>query len=64
MNICKNYSITRHGSRDIYKLLEVVIMARMQEIKLNRKVFVGIYNIYNKSDLCSAEMIKEFGKYR
>lgn len=39
-------------------------MARMEQIKANRKVFVGIYNIYNKSDLCSVEMIKEFAKYR
>ena len=54
MHICKNYSITRHGSRDIYKVLEVVILARMEDIKINRKVFMGIYNIYNKSDLCSA----------
>lgn len=39
-------------------------MARMEEIKMNRKVFGGIYNIYSKSDLCSAELIKEFAKYR
>ena len=45
-------------------MLEVVVMARMGEIKLNRKVFRAIYNIYNKSDLCSADMIKEFAKYR
>jgi hypothetical protein len=27
--IAKNYCMTRHGTRDIYKMLEVVIIAKM-----------------------------------
>lgn len=37
--ITKNYCLTRHGSRDIYRMLEEVIIVRINDIKMERFVF-------------------------
>jgi len=54
--IAKNYCLTRHGNRDIYRILEEVIILRMNDIKMDRFVFESLMTIYENSDLCSVDL--------
>jgi hypothetical protein len=36
--VIKDYSVTRCGSRELYKLLEEVVKAKLEEIKLYREI--------------------------
>ena len=56
MLVAKNYCLTRHGSRDIYKMLEEVIITRMNDIKSDRFIFDSLMTVYENSDLCSLDL--------
>ena len=51
--------MTRIGSRELYKLLELVIKYRFDDIKANDVVLKSIYVHYTKSGLCSPELLEK-----
>ncbi|KRX00567.1 hypothetical protein PPERSA_12786 [Pseudocohnilembus persalinus] len=55
----KSYTITRIGSRQIYKLLEIIIRHRFEDLKKNQEICQKIYVFYAKSGLCSSELLEQ-----
>ena len=58
-DIVKCYTVTRVGSREIYKLLEIVIKFRFEDIKKDHEVLKGLYVYYTKSGLVSPELLRD-----
>lgn len=58
-DVASNYSVTRTGSRELYKILEFVIREKMDDIAKNPEIARGLYYLYTTSGLCSPELIKK-----
>lgn len=54
------YCVTRNGSREFYKLLELVVDYRFKELIKNPEYVKGIFNFYSTSGFCSPELLKKF----
>jgi hypothetical protein len=55
--IVKNVCISRHGSRELYKLMELVVGHKIDEICNHPKAGSQIYRYYETSGLCSSELL-------
>lgn len=58
--VTKNYCLTRHGTRAVYRMLEEVIMNRIHDIKMDRPLLESFMTIYENSDLCSLDLRNVF----
>lgn len=52
------YCLTRAGGREYYKLLELVLASRLNEWGKDIEFIRELYNIYQKSGLCSFQFLK------
>lgn len=55
--IIVSYNHTRIGSRQLYKLLELVVKFRLNDIKENAKIIKGIFVVCTKSGLMSKDVL-------
>ena len=51
------YSLTRNGSREFYKLLEMILANRLNEWVTDGPFIARLYRIYEKSGLCSHQFL-------
>lgn len=63
LEISKSYTLTRNGSRKLYKLLEIVMTHRWEEISKDHKVMKELYVYYSKSGLCSESLMGLMEKF-
>lgn len=57
MEIVKSTCTSRQGSREMFKLMELVVGYKLEEICKNSQVGMQIYRYYEHSGLCSSELI-------
>ena len=60
MEFVRSYCVTRNGSREFYKLLELVVNHRFRDIIKNPEYIHGMYDFYSTSGFCSPELLKKF----
>jgi hypothetical protein len=63
LEITKAYTLTRTGSRKLYKLLEIVITHRWEEISKDAETLKLLFVYFSKSGLCSEPLMTRFEKY-
>lgn len=60
MEFVRCFCVTRNGSREFYKLLELVINYKFKELAKNQDYIEGMYKFYSTSGFCSPELLKQF----
>jgi hypothetical protein len=60
MEFVRCYCVTRNGSREFYKLLELVVKYKFNELAKNSNYIEGMYKFYSTSGFCSPELLKDF----
>lgn len=56
--IVHSYCITRIGSRELYRVLELVLVRRLKELAMETDLFDDLIFIYEETGLCSKELLK------
>ena len=59
IDVIKDYTVTRHGSRELYKFLEEVVKATIDDIMKDREALEALLVIYEHSGLCSEDTLCE-----
>eukprot|EP01015_Nassula_variabilis_P013704 TRINITY_DN2128_c0_g1_i15.p3 TRINITY_DN2128_c0_g1~~TRINITY_DN2128_c0_g1_i15.p3 ORF type:complete len:102 (+),score=19.11 TRINITY_DN2128_c0_g1_i15:65-370(+) len=62
VEVATTYNLTRVGSRDMYRLIEVVIRQKFADIQKDGQVANTLYTLYTKSALCTPELVEKLGK--
>lgn len=57
LEVIKDYSVTRRGSRELYIFLEEVAMAIFEDFKKDRKLLEALHAVYEKSNLCTPDTL-------
>lgn len=52
-----SYCLTRIGSREFYRTLEIALVSRLEELALDKQLFENFIEVYEKSGLCSNSFI-------
>jgi hypothetical protein len=52
-----SYCLTRIGSREFYRTLEIALVSRLEELALDKQLFENFIDVYEKSGLCSNSFI-------
>lgn len=63
LEVVKSYTVTRIGSREIYKVIDLWVQFRWSDIRVEREIVSELYSYFYESGLISAKTISDLKKY-
>jgi len=63
IEVVKSYTVTRIGSREIYKVMDLWIQFRWEEVIVDREIVTEMYSYFYESGLISSKTISNLRKF-
>jgi len=63
IEVVKSYTVTRIGSREIYKVMDLWIQFRWEEVIVDREIVIEMYSYFYESGLISSKTISNLRKF-